>query len=77
MPARQHSRYAKWYPVTRYELLKLFAVIIAMWKDRRPNLYDYWSMETYNYTPSFIMKYSQGIDELLYSTMVTHQLPRR
>ena len=70
MPARQDSRYSKWYPATRYELLKLFAVITSMGIDRRPNLYDYWSMETYNYTPWYHEIFPRNRFEFLYSTML-------
>ena len=34
-PNRRRSRYLKWYPITRYELYKMFTVIIAMGIDRR------------------------------------------
>ena len=38
---RRRSKYSKWYPITRYELLRLFAVLIPMGIERRPNLCDY------------------------------------
>jgi len=37
-PLQKHSRYGSWYPLSRYELFKMLAVIIAMGIDRRPNL---------------------------------------
>ena len=70
LPARQYSRFANWTPVTRYELLKLIAILIAMGIDRRPNLDDYWSMTTFNYTPWYHKIFSRNRFEALYSTML-------
>ena len=58
---RNTCRYTKWYPITRNELYKMFAVIIAMGIDYRPNLYDYWSMDTLT-THCGIMNFFQWID---------------
>ena len=69
-PCRRRSKYSKWYPITRYELLKLFAVLIAMGIERRPNLYDYWSISGFNYTPWYHKLFLRGIFETLYSTML-------
>ena len=35
-PPRKNSQYSKWYPVTRYELLKMFSIIIAMELNEGP-----------------------------------------
>ena len=68
-PNTRRSRYTKWYPITRYELYKMFAVIIALGIDRRPNLYDYWPMDTFNYTPWYEL-YLRGRFEMIYSTIL-------
>ena len=69
-PNRRRSRYLKWYPITRYELYKMFAVIIAMGIDRRPNISDYWSMDTFNCTPWYHEFFPRDRFEMLYSTML-------
>ena len=61
-PCQQRSKYSKWYPIARYDLLKLFAVVIAMGIERRPNLSNYWSINSFNYTPWY--------HETLYSKML-------
>jgi len=33
-PLQQYSRFVDWFPTTRYELLKFFAVVILMGFDR-------------------------------------------
>ena len=47
-PCRWRSKYSKWYPITRYGLLKLFAVLISMGIERRSNLSDYWYLDSFN-----------------------------
>ena len=69
MPHQKHSRYANWSNVTRYELLKLFAMLIIMGIDRRPQLSDYWSLDSLFYTPKFHELFSRNRFELLYSTV--------
>ena len=69
-PNRRRSRYLKWYPITRYELYKMFTVIIAMGIDRKPNICDYWSMDTFNYTPWYHELFPRDRFEMLYSTML-------
>ena len=70
MPHQKHSRYANWSNVTRYELLKLFAMLIIMGIDRRPQLSDYWSLDSLFYTLKFYELFSRNRFELLYSTML-------
>ena len=67
---RRRSKYSKWYPITRYELLRLFAVLIAMGIERRPNLCDYWSINSFNYTPWNHELFPRDRFEMLYSTML-------
>ena len=70
MPHQKHSRYTNWSNVTRYELLKLFAMLIIMGIDRRLQLSDYWSLDSLFYTPKFHELFSRNRFELLYSTML-------
>ena len=70
LPARKNARYQKWKPITRYELLKMFAVIIAMGIDKRPKLSDYWAMDPINYTPWYHQMFSRNRFELLHSSML-------
>ena len=37
--------------------------------DRRPNLYDYWSLDTYDYTPWYHEMFPRNHFEIIYSTM--------
>ena len=69
-PATKRSRYTKWYPITTYELYKMFAVLIAMGIDHRPNLSDYWSMDTFNYSPWYHELFPRDRFESIYSTML-------
>ena len=55
-PNRRRSRYLKSYPITRYELYKMFAVIIAM--------------DIFNYTPWYHELFPRDRFEMLYSTML-------
>ena len=48
----------------------MFAVIIAMGIDRRPNISDYWSMDTFNYTPWYHELFPRDRFEMLCSTML-------
>ena len=58
-PCRQRSKYSKRYPITRYELSRLIAVLIAMGIERRPNLSDDWSINSFNYTPWYHKLFQQ------------------
>ena len=69
-PSRRRSKYSKWYPITRYELLKMFAVLIAMGIERRPNLSDYWPINSFNYTPWYHELFPRDRFETLYSMML-------
>ena len=68
-PTTVHSRYPKWYSLIRYELLKMFCVFISMGVNRRPNLYDYWSLDTYNYTTWHHEMFPRNNFEIICSTM--------
>ena len=69
-PPTRRSMFTSWYPVTRHELLKLIAVIIAMGIDRRPQMRDYWSMDPLNYIPWYHEIFSRDKFEILYSFML-------
>lgn len=43
---RKESRFSKWYPIKRYELMKFLAVIIGMGIDRRSSIDDYWRLDS-------------------------------
>ena len=73
MPHQKHSRYANWSNVTRYGLLKIFAMLIIMGIDRRPQLSDYWSLDSLSYTPKFHELFSRNRFELLYVTCWCNQ----
>lgn len=49
--ASARSVYRKWYPVTLPELYQFFSIIIAMGIIKKPKVSDYWSLESYMYTP--------------------------
>ena len=70
MPHQKQSRYANWSNATRYELLKLFVMLIIMGIDRRPQLSDYWSLDSLFYTPKFHELFLCYRFELSYSTML-------
>ena len=70
MPHQKQSRYANWSNATRYELLKLFVMLIIMGIDRRPQLSDYWSLDSLFYTPKFHEVFLCYRFELSYSTML-------
>lgn len=70
MPVQSNSWYEKWYPISRYELYKMLAVLIAMGIDRCLNLADYWSMDTYKYTSWFHKQFSRNWFQIIYSTML-------
>ena len=69
-PHQEHSRYANWSDLTRYELLKMIAMLIIMGIDRRPKLSDYWSLDSLFYTPVFHEVFSHNRFQLLYFTML-------
>ena len=69
-PATEHSRYNDWKPVTRYELLKLLAVLISMGITRKPSLCDYWAMDDTNYTPWYHELFSRNRFQMIFSTML-------
>ena len=60
LAARQYSRYSNWSPITRYEPLKLIAVLIAMGIDCRSNRINYWCVDTFNYTPWYHKIFSRN-----------------
>ena len=70
LPTQKYSRYVNWYIAARYQLFRLFAVLIAMGIDRRPNIYDYWSMDTFKYTPWYHDIFSRNWFVILYSNML-------
>lgn len=70
LPATRGSRFKNWTPLTRYELLKFLAVIIAMGIDKRPCLEDYWSLDDVLYTPWYGEQFSRNRFEMIYSTML-------
>ena len=49
LPATRKSRFQNWYPVTRYELLKFFAVLMGI--DKWPTIEEYWSLKDTLYSP--------------------------
>ena len=69
-PATRGSRFAKWYPITRYELLKFLAVVISMGINKRPSIEDYWSLDDTMYTPWYGEQFSRNRFEMIYSTML-------
>ena len=69
-PAKKHSVFAKWEPVTVYELWKLFILIIAMGLNPLPAMRKYWSKkEVYN-SPLFRKLFSKDRFEAIFSSML-------
>ena len=69
-PAKKHSVFAKWEPVTVYELLKLLILIIAMGLNPLPAMRKYWSKkEVYN-SPLFRKLFSKDRFEAIFSSML-------
>ena len=56
--------------MSKYELLKFLAVITAMGIDKRPCLEDYWSLDSYKYTPWYGEQFSRNRFEMIYSSMM-------
>ena len=52
-PPTKCSRYNNWTPVSRYEILKFIAVLIAMGLNKRPKVSDYWSINEIYHTEWF------------------------
>ena len=48
----------------------MFAVLIAMGIERRPNLSDYWSINSFNYTSWYHEPFPREKFETFYSTML-------
>ena len=69
-PATKGSRFKSWTPMSKYELLKFLAVITAMGIDKRPCLEDYWSLDSYKYTPWYGEQFSRNRFEIIYSSMM-------
>ena len=69
-PVTRSSRFAKWYPITKYELLKFLAVVVSMGLDKRPNIEDYWSIDDTMYTPWYGEQFTRNRFEMIYSTML-------
>jgi len=69
-PASRGSRFANWYPMTKYELFKFLAVVIAMGIDKRPTIAEYWSTDDTLYTPWYGQQFSRNRFEMIYSTML-------
>ena len=65
------SRYSKWCPATRYELHKVFSLLIAMGIDQRPIIHAYKAMDVLNYTSWYHQKFRRYRFEILYSTIYT------
>ena len=64
------SRYSKWCPATRYELHRVFSLLIAMGIDQRPIIHAYRAMDVLNYTSWYHQKFRRYRFEILYSTML-------
>lgn len=69
-PARRRSWFAGWQPVTKYELLKFFAVMNAMGLDPRPHVRDFTSTERSMKTDFYLEMFDRERLEALYHTML-------
>ncbi len=69
-PPRRRSVYKTWKPVTDSEMLKFFAVLIAMGLNHRPSIKDYWSLFPVNHSPWFGQMFPRDRFEAIYHTML-------
>lgn len=69
-PFQKDSRYKKWCPLDRYQLLKYLAVLIAMGIDRRPCIDDYWRLDGIYYTPWYHQIFSRDRFKLIHCSML-------
>ncbi|GFN90866.1 PiggyBac transposable element-derived protein 4 [Plakobranchus ocellatus] len=49
-PPRARSRFSDWYPVTRAEMFKFFAVATLIGLEPRPRIANYWSRNPFHYS---------------------------
>ncbi|KAK3791487.1 hypothetical protein RRG08_055512 [Elysia crispata] len=69
-PPTKRSRLSNWTDISVPELLKYFAVLIAMGIDKRASLVDYWSQKPYMYTKWYHEIFPRDRFELIHSSML-------
>jgi hypothetical protein len=70
-PQLRHSVYYTFQPVTRPELLKFFAILIAMGLNPRPSIRSYWSVkEAHLFTPWYGQTMTRNRFQALYHTFL-------
>lgn len=70
-PQLRHSVYYKFQPVTRPELLKFFAILIAMGLNPRPSIKSYWSVkEAHLFTPWYGQTMARNRFQALFHTFL-------
>lgn len=69
-PPRRRSVYRLWKPIDRHELYKTLAILIAMGLDKRPEIRDYWSQFSPDYTPWYHKMIGRERFEAIYHTML-------
>lgn len=70
LPARRRSLYYSWKPVTKSEIYKLLAVLIAMGITRKPTIRRYWSTDCVNETRWYSSMFTRERFEAIYYTML-------
>ena len=73
LPAARKSRFQNWYPVTRYELLKFFAVLIQMGIDKRPTIEEYWSLKDTLYSPWYSEQFTRNRFEIILHCLTRYE----
>lgn len=68
--ARRRSVFRNWKPLSKYELLKFLAVLIAMGLDKRPAIRDYWSTYPAYHSSWYHEMFSRDRFESIYHTML-------
>ena len=62
--------YTDWKPITRYELIKLIAVLTAMGLDKRPWIRDYWCQLPHLSTAWYGKLFSRSRFQAIFYTML-------
>ncbi|XP_005096437.1 piggyBac transposable element-derived protein 4 [Aplysia californica] len=67
---RKRSVHQTWEPVSEYERVKFFCVLIAMGLEVRPSVHDYWSTEEIMYNAFYHTMFRRERFKSIYHTML-------